>query len=221
MGDDRDHRTGGGCRPTDGWARGCCLLKTAGDRHGGGGSRIAAPPPFLCRLWEIAENLHRAELTVIERAEHIAEWVRLTDDTAGKQADGKPAQLAPVNRGGRASGGLPKSGGINAAVRELGIDRTATPRAASGSRMTCWPIWADRAGLLSEMTHPALLIAQLRLFGLFGFFGTIEIEKQHFSRPRDPVRKFMCSCFVRVVLRTPLKGEVPAPPLVREGLKYV
>ena len=29
------------------------------------------------RLWEIAENLHRSELTVTERAEHIAEWVRL------------------------------------------------------------------------------------------------------------------------------------------------
>jgi ParB family chromosome partitioning protein len=29
------------------------------------------------RLWEIAENLHRAELTVLERAEHISLWIRL------------------------------------------------------------------------------------------------------------------------------------------------
>jgi ParB-like nuclease domain len=28
------------------------------------------------RLWEIAENLHRAELTALERAEQIAEWIR-------------------------------------------------------------------------------------------------------------------------------------------------
>lgn len=31
------------------------------------------------RLREIAENLHRAELTVQERSEQIAEWVRLTE----------------------------------------------------------------------------------------------------------------------------------------------
>lgn len=43
------------------------------------------------RLWEIAENLHRAELTVQERAEHIAEWVRLTGE--------KVAQLAPPSGG--------------------------------------------------------------------------------------------------------------------------
>ena len=29
------------------------------------------------RIWEIAENLHRAELTALERAKHISEWVRL------------------------------------------------------------------------------------------------------------------------------------------------
>lgn len=30
------------------------------------------------RLWEISENLHRAELSAVERAEHIDEWRRLT-----------------------------------------------------------------------------------------------------------------------------------------------
>jgi ParB/RepB/Spo0J family partition protein len=30
------------------------------------------------RLWEIAENLHRAELTALERSEHLEEWRRLT-----------------------------------------------------------------------------------------------------------------------------------------------
>jgi len=29
------------------------------------------------RLWEIAENLHPAELTALERAEHISQWIRL------------------------------------------------------------------------------------------------------------------------------------------------
>jgi hypothetical protein len=31
------------------------------------------------RLVEIAENLHRAELNVADRAAHIAEWIRLTE----------------------------------------------------------------------------------------------------------------------------------------------
>lgn len=29
------------------------------------------------RMWEIAENLHRCELTTLERSEQIAEWIRL------------------------------------------------------------------------------------------------------------------------------------------------
>jgi ParB/RepB/Spo0J family partition protein len=41
------------------------------------------------RLWEIAENLHRAELTALERSEQIAEWVKLCDERI------QPAQIAP------------------------------------------------------------------------------------------------------------------------------
>jgi hypothetical protein len=39
-------------------------------------------------LWEIAENLHRVELTEIERAAHVGEWKRLAD---GKEVE-QPAQ---------------------------------------------------------------------------------------------------------------------------------
>jgi len=31
-------------------------------------------------VWEFAENLHRAELTVLERDSHIAKWIRLIDE---------------------------------------------------------------------------------------------------------------------------------------------
>jgi ParB family transcriptional regulator, chromosome partitioning protein len=44
-----------------------------------------------CRLWEIAENLHRSELTAAERSKHIAEWIRLTE------ANDKPPQLGEVS----------------------------------------------------------------------------------------------------------------------------
>lgn len=66
---------------------------------------------------EIAENLHRAELSVQERADHIAEWVRLTEDR-------QSAQLAPKGPVGHRP-----EGGINAAARELGIERTEAQRA--------------------------------------------------------------------------------------------
>lgn len=37
---------------------------------------------FEIRLIEIANNLHRANLTVVERAAHVAEWVRLIEISA-------------------------------------------------------------------------------------------------------------------------------------------
>jgi ParB family chromosome partitioning protein len=67
------------------------------------------------RKWQIAENLHRAELTPLERAEHVAEWIGLTEKEVS-------AQVAPKPQGGR-----PESG-IRAAARELGIERTDAQR---------------------------------------------------------------------------------------------
>jgi ParB-like chromosome segregation protein Spo0J len=63
----------------------------------------------------ISENLHRAELTKVERDEQIAEWVKITEGVLG-QVDPKP------------QGGTPE-GGIRAAARELGIDRKDAERA--------------------------------------------------------------------------------------------
>jgi N6-adenosine-specific RNA methylase IME4 len=74
-------------------------------------------------LAEIAENLHRAELTVVERAEHIAEWIRLTKEQS--------AQVAPKGPIGHRP-----QGGSNAAVRELGIDRTEAQRSVKIASIT-------------------------------------------------------------------------------------
>jgi ParB/RepB/Spo0J family partition protein len=65
------------------------------------------------RLWEISENLDRAELTHLQRDEQLAEWIRLTETI--------PAQNAPKL-------GRPESG-INAASRDLGVERTDAQRA--------------------------------------------------------------------------------------------
>jgi ParB-like chromosome segregation protein Spo0J len=65
-------------------------------------------------LWWISENLHRKELTALERADQIDRWIQLRDE--------KGAQLAQV------SGGRGHRGGISAAATELGVDRRSIQR---------------------------------------------------------------------------------------------
>ncbi|HQS50035.1 MAG TPA: ParB N-terminal domain-containing protein [Xanthobacteraceae bacterium] len=73
-------------------------------------------------LWEIAENLHRADLTALERDEQIARWVDLTAD--------KLAQSGPVY------GGRGNEGGLRAASRELGVGRSDAQRAIKTAALT-------------------------------------------------------------------------------------
>ena len=77
------------------------------------------------RLWEIAENLHRSELTVLERSEHVAEWKRLTE----KKESIVLAQLAPKIPGR-------PEGGMSAAARELGLERTQLHRSVKIDSIT-------------------------------------------------------------------------------------
>jgi ParB-like chromosome segregation protein Spo0J len=49
------------------------------------------------RMWEISENLHRAELTALQRSEHIAEWVRLSANLAETRA-GRPGDASHAAR---------------------------------------------------------------------------------------------------------------------------
>jgi ParB/RepB/Spo0J family partition protein len=73
----------------------------------------------------IAENLHRAELTSLERAEQVARWIELSEMSQASKAaesdDGISGQSA--QKVGRPIGGL------SAATRDLGIERTAARRA--------------------------------------------------------------------------------------------
>lgn len=71
-----------------------------------------------CQLREIAENLHRAELTALERDEHIAKWVEL--------AAIKVRQVDEPLKGGR----QPNEKGQAKAARELGISEPDARRAA-------------------------------------------------------------------------------------------
>jgi ParB-like chromosome segregation protein Spo0J len=62
------------------------------------------------RLWEIAENVHRVELTVLERSNQIARWAELT------------AALSEVRT--PLGGVQPKEKGIRKVARDLGITKT-------------------------------------------------------------------------------------------------
>lgn len=66
------------------------------------------------RLWEISENLHRAELLPVERAEQIDEWRRLVVDADKPQLVGKPGR---------------PSKGHDATAKALGISHESVRRA--------------------------------------------------------------------------------------------
>jgi ParB-like chromosome segregation protein Spo0J len=69
------------------------------------------------RLWELAENLFRSDLTVLERAESIDEWLRLVEEKRNAGQAAHPGGKQPHDRG------------ISGAARELNITREEVRRA--------------------------------------------------------------------------------------------
>lgn len=72
------------------------------------------------RLWEISENLHRKDLTPLERDEQVAEWIERTERV---MADSNAFQIETHKKKGQ------QPGGVNAAARELGISKPDAHRA--------------------------------------------------------------------------------------------
>lgn len=107
------------------------------------------------RLWEIAENLHRADLTVQERAEHIAEWVRITEESAVQSA-----QLGPIESKRADGRGHRPQSGINAAVKKLGITRQEGQRAVKIAGLAPEAKEAARAAGLDD--HQSALLTAAR-----------------------------------------------------------
>lgn len=104
------------------------------------------------RLQEISENLHRADLTTLQRNEQIAEWIRLTEAQVSSE---KLAQSEPVSKGGRG-----KAGGVRAATRELGIVRNEAQRALKIAGITPEAKEAARAAGLENHQNALLKVAQ-------------------------------------------------------------
>jgi hypothetical protein len=97
----------------------------------------------------VKEQADAAGLTVLERAEHINEWVELTrKKTNCNEADqiGQPhirndsATCASSLPDGRKAGPQHQSRGTNAAVRKLHIDRTEAQRSVKGEEAK-WSFW--------------------------------------------------------------------------------
>ena len=86
-------------------------------------------------MWEISENLHRAELTVVQRSEQVSRWVELSDKVL--------AQLEPKPQGGR------PEGGVNKAARELNLDRNEVQRSEQVSR------WVELAAKAAQLAQPS------------------------------------------------------------------
>src|SRR6266446_1877298 len=102
---------------------------------------------------EIAENLHRAELTALERSEHIAAWIKLIEEDP--QGSGE-AEEASGELDKRVSG-RPK-GGRSAAARKIGISEADARRS---ERIAALPDDAKAAakGLGLDNNQVALLKA--------------------------------------------------------------
>ena len=78
--------------------------------------------------WEISENLDRSDLTALERDQHVARWIELTE---GAQ-EGISSQVAMKLKSAKNPKGAGRhSEGINAAARELGIGKDDAHRAVA------------------------------------------------------------------------------------------
>ena len=96
---------------------------------------------IAAEMWEISENLHRAELTALQRSIQIGRWVKLTADKI-KRDQKVTENLRQVGadkpRAHRATGRPrgPKESGTRAAARELGITETAAQRSVTIDGLT-------------------------------------------------------------------------------------
>lgn len=76
----------------------------------------------IAKLAEIAENLHRREITALERSELQAAWVEIVQ---ARKRDAQSGEVRPIEEKQRADGkGHRKPSGINQAARELGVPAT-------------------------------------------------------------------------------------------------
>jgi ParB-like nuclease domain len=153
-----------------------------------------------CRLWEIAENLHRAELADGERREHIAEWIKLTE------AKGVSSQV-----GTKPNGGRPESG-INAAAREIGVKKSEAHRAVKiMEKVTAVAVEAAKAAGIWDNTSAMEKVASYADDDQVEAVEAIVAEKAAPKPKRQPETVILSADEYRVAMD---EAAVKAPPFV-------
>jgi ParB-like chromosome segregation protein Spo0J len=109
------------------------------------------------RLWMIAENLHRAGLTALQRAEFVAEWEKLIKERA------------KVGQDDQSGGRQPKDKGLSKLAKQLGttredIRRSRTVAALSAKAKKAAKVKgiADNQSALLEVAKESTPEAQVR-----------------------------------------------------------
>ncbi|MEL7640737.1 MAG: hypothetical protein AAGU21_13930 [Solidesulfovibrio sp.] len=118
---------------------------------------------MACRLWEISENLHRAELSNVERSKLIEEWRELTRE--------KVRQVAAPDGGEQ-----PKEQGFRKTAKELGVDERVVRRAHKIATMSPEAHEARESGL--DDNQSILNPDVAREFSLIGSGQSIPINHQ-------------------------------------------
>jgi ParB-like chromosome segregation protein Spo0J len=115
-------------------------------------ARVVELDAIEARLWTISENLHRTELTALQRAEAVAEFAKLTAEKLANEQEVVSAQLAPKPQGGR-----PESGD-RLVARKLGIPRDEVRRSQAIAALSV-EVKAKAIDLGLDSNQSALLAA--------------------------------------------------------------
>jgi ParB-like chromosome segregation protein Spo0J len=100
------------------------------------------------RLWTLAENLHRAGLTSLQRSEFVAEWEKLVKQQAKGAQDAQP--------GGR----QPEDKGISKTAKQLGITRDEVRRSRAVAKISPKAKHAAKASGLADNQAALLQVSK-------------------------------------------------------------
>jgi hypothetical protein len=121
-------------------------------------SRIQRRTQICDEVEKAAENLHRADLTVLERGEQYAEWIELADKPAKKSDDvilSQPAKELKSDANPKGAGR--KESGVSKADRELGIDKDDAHRAVKVASISVEAKEAARELGLDDVSAPVTI----------------------------------------------------------------
>lgn len=141
------------------------------------------------RLWEISENLHRTELTELERSEHINEWRRLTAE--------KVFQVETPSGGKQ-----PAEIGVRKTASELGVSAAQVSRAKAIADIAPDAKEAVRAAGLDNNQSALLEVASAPLAQQVTKAEEVRQRREagpivnRISVPRDPLKAAEALCGV-------------------------